>query len=125
MAPCIAWRQPSFKRFVFGSRLPESCDCQSRLRQRFEPREIEDVVITAADELDAAVAGLDGGEVAVVLGAGVADREYVAVDAVRGALFSAGSNETLVRPSFAVVRRKRYGPTNISRTKRLELALKR
>jgi hypothetical protein len=72
-------------------------------------------VIAAADEL----------EVAVVLGAGVADREHVAVDAVRGALFSAGSNETLVRPDFAVVRRKRHGPTNISRTKRLVLVVKR
>jgi len=60
-------------------------------------------VIAAADELDAAVAGLDGGEVAIVLGAGVAEREHVAVDAVHGALFAAGGDESLVGPGFAVV----------------------
>lgn len=60
-------------------------------------------MIAAADELDAAVAGLDGGEVAVVLGTGVAEQEHVAVDAVHGALFAAGSDESLVGPGFAVV----------------------
>ena len=84
---------------------PNQFDCQSKLRprrQRFEPGEIEDVVIAAADELDAAVAGLDGGEVAVVFGAGVAEWEQVAVDAVHDALFAAGGNETFVGQNFAV-----------------------
>jgi hypothetical protein len=51
----------------------ESLGCRKQQRQCFQPRKIEEVVIAAADELDAAVAGLDGGEVAVVLGAGVAE----------------------------------------------------
>ena len=55
---------------------PNRFDCQSKRRprrQRFEPGEVEDVVIAAADELEAAVAGLGGGEVAVMLGARVAE----------------------------------------------------
>lgn len=60
-------------------------------------------MVLAADELDAAFAGLDGGEVAVVFGAGVAERERVSVDAVHGALFAAGSDEAFVWPDFAVV----------------------
>ena len=58
----------------------------SALRQSFEPSQIEDVVIFAADELDSAVAGLDGGEVAVVFGTGIAERELIAVDPVDDAL---------------------------------------
>jgi PAS domain-containing protein len=101
-----AYREDDQKVILSGKPLINRID-----RQRFEPGEVEDVVIAAADELDAAVAGLDGGEVAVVLGAGVAEREHVAVDAVHGALFAAGGDEALVRPGFAVVEgdRRRRG----------------
>lgn len=48
-----------------------------------EPREVEDVVVLAGDEMNAAIAGLNRCEVAVVLGAGVAELEYVLVNTVK------------------------------------------
>ncbi len=72
-------------------------------RQLLQPREIEDVMVLAGDELDIAVAGLRGGEVAVVLGGSGTECELAAIDAIDGARFSARRYEASMRPGFTFI----------------------
>src|ERR1051325_7651165 len=75
-----------------------------RLRRRLlQPRDVEGVVILAADELDQIIARLAGGEVAGGLGHGVTENEIALVHTGQGAFGATGSDEFLHGPGLAFV----------------------
>jgi hypothetical protein len=73
-------------------------------RLPLQPRQIECVMLAAADQMNDAVAGLPGGQVTTMLSAGGTEGERLVIDFANGTCWATIRDETSCRPSPTLVK---------------------